>query len=506
MSRNTHTDPTTDRHPPRFARLPGARPLFGHAPALLRRPFPLLAAAARAGDLVEIRLGPKPAYLACTPELVREVLLHPETYDRGGVFIDAAREIVGAGLVTCPWSQHPRQRRLVRAGLTQARLRTYAPIMIRELEAAASVLREDVPFDLRAEVGSISARVIVKTMISACPTDADENAIATMVRDLPVVMSGLVPHMIVRACGLRGTPTRGDRAFRRARERLYRAVDAVVADYRAHPRAPAGTPDMLRALMDHRDDDGEAFTDRELRDQVMTVLTAGQATTAVALAWTFKVLADHPEVEARVFGEIDRVLAGHPVTAEDLPRLEYTRRVLTETLRMYPPVWIFTENVAEPTRLAGTPLPAGATIVWSPHQIHHDARWYPDPERFDPDRWLPEHAATTPTGAFLGFGAGPRRCAGADFAHTEMLLTLAVLTRGRRFRPAPGARVHPITTVEYATGPLYMTYQSRSPRTRRPGAAPDIVGRPGPACGRHPQPTDDHRLRHGDDLDGTASP
>ncbi|MFF1717769.1 cytochrome P450 [Streptomyces sviceus] len=450
---------------PGRGRLPGALPLLGHAAALYRDPLGLLGRMRRHGDLVEVRLGPRRAYVACNPEVVREVLLDPGTFDRGGAFVDALRQVAGNGLITCFWRDHPRQRRLLRPAFSRESLRQYVPLMMREIEEVTSSWRAGAVVDLTAEARVIAARVAIRTMFATDSTDA----VAAMEKDLPVVLDGLFVQIFTRAARLHRLPTPGNRAFAKSLRRLHGMIERFIADYRTRDTPGA---DLLTALITHRDENGESFSDEEIHDQVLTMLGAGVATTAALLSWTFKVLAERPDVEARVHAEADRVLGGRAANEADLPGLQYTRRVLTESLRMYPPVWLTTEVTSVATRLAGVALPAGTTVMWSPHLLQHDSGLFADPEVFDPDRWLPERAAEVPRGAFVPFGSGSRKCIGDTFALTEATLAVATICARWRLRLTPGTRIRPVVKLGYSPGPLPMVC---TPRTPVPAADVDAV-------------------------------
>jgi cytochrome P450 len=183
------------------------------------------------------------------------------------------------------------------------------------------------------------------------------------------------------------------------------------------------------------------MTDEQLRDEAMTLLLAGHETTANAFAWTWLLLGQNPEVEARLHAELDRVLAGRTPTVEDVPALVYTRMVFSEAMRLYPPAWVVARKALEACPLGSFTLPAGALVLMPEWVTHHDARWYPEPERFDPERWTREALASRPKFAYYPFGGGSRLCIGEQFAWMEGVLVLATLASRWRFRLVPG---HPI--------------------------------------------------------------
>ncbi|MGI5472151.1 cytochrome P450 [Streptomyces sp. CA-132043] len=231
-------------------------------------------------------------------------------------------------------------------------------------------------------------------------------------------------------------PTPGNRRYRSACTRLHRAIDGIIAERRASP----GGDDLVAMLLEARDEDtGEPLSDKDIRDQLVVMSGAGFETTANSLAFAFWLLSQHPEAEKRVHDEVDRTLAGRTATPADLDGLDYTRRVVHEVLRMYPPGWFFTRVTTTETTLAGHRLPAGTALLYSAYLLHHRPDLFPDPERFDPDRWLERSGDCLPRGAHVPFGGGNRKCIGDQYALVEMTMALASVCARWSVRPDPGA-------------------------------------------------------------------
>jgi cytochrome P450 len=235
----------------------------------------------------------------------------------------------------------------------------------------------------------------------------------------------------------------------------------IIADRR---RAPAQhTGDLLALLMAVRDDEsGEGLTDRELRDQVMTFIVAGQETTAVALTWTFYLLARHPQAAARLESELAEVLGGRVPQASDLPRLAYTRRAIEESLRIFPPVWGVVRDARVADEIGGYHIPARSMVVLSPYITHRHPAFWPEPERFDPDRFLPERVAERPKFAWFPFLGGPHQCIGQEFAMMELTLVVAMVAQWFRLELSPDYRleVKPMLSLR-PRGPLWMSLRRR---------------------------------------------
>jgi cytochrome P450 len=195
--------------------------------------------------------------------------------------------------------------------------------------------------------------------------------------------------------------------------------------------------DLLSMLLLAQDEDGNHMTDKQLRDEVVTLVLAGHETTANALTWAWYLLSQHPEIEARLHEEVDRVLGGRLPTLEDLRRLEYTNMVFKETMRLYPPIPTYARQSLVPVELGGYMLPAGSIILISPHVFHMDTRWWHNPEQFEPERFSKENEKSIPKYAYLPFSAGPRVCIGNSFAEMEAVLILATMSQQYRLRLDP---------------------------------------------------------------------
>ena len=207
---------------------------------------------------------------------------------------------------------------------------------------------------------------------------------------------------------------------------------------------------------------GPGMTDQQVRDEAMTIFLAGHETTANALTWTWYLLAKHPEIEARLHAELDTVLGGRPPTFEDYRRLPYTERVLTESMRLYPPAWIVGRTAMEDLEVIGYKIPAKSILLVSQYVNHRAPEYFPDPENFDPDRWLPEAEALRPKLSYFPFGAGPRQCAGEAFAWMEGVLVLATLAQHWRARLIADQPVEllPAITLRPKDG-LHVTLEKR---------------------------------------------
>ncbi len=283
----------------------------------------------------------------------------------------------------------------------------------------------------------LTQEIIVKTMFSTS-IGADADVAARAFSDALAYMNQLLLLPIPLYHKL---PLPAKRRFYQA----VRTLDAIVYRIIAERRVSASAPDdLLGMLVSARDaETGEGMSDRQIRDEVMTIFLAGHETTANTLAWVWHLLGEHPQVDAAFRAEVSQVLAGRPPTAEDVPNLPYTGMVVSEALRLYPPAWMFARVLAEDDTLGGYLLPTGAMLMISPFVTHRDPRWWPDPDRFDPQRFTPEQAKARPRFAYFPFSGGPRVCIGEPFAWQEAILVMALVAQTYQLRPVPGHKVEP---------------------------------------------------------------
>jgi pentalenene oxygenase len=258
--------------------------------------------------------------------------------------------------------------------------------------------------------------------------------------------------------GTHRVPLAVNRRFTRALSIVDMHTYEIISAYR---REGVDHGDLLSMMLAARDEHGDALTDTELRDQVLMFWGGGTETTASLLAWSLHLLAQHPQIARRLQTEVDDVLGGRVAGHDDVTRLDYTTRVLTETLRLYPPSWILTRALTTETTLAGKTLPTGTILIYSPYLIHRRSDLYPNPNHFDPDRWLPDHTTTLPRGAFIPFGGGTRRCIGDTFAMLEATLALATITTRWHLHPLPGTTTQPRARITLRPHPLRMQLHHR---------------------------------------------
>jgi cytochrome P450 len=362
--------------------------------------------------------------LAKHPDLVREVLVVQAKALRKGLGLQRTKVTLGNGLLTSEGEFHLRQRRLAQPAFHRDRIAGYAATMVALAERDAASWQDGQRFDVARAMHHLTLDIVAKTLF-----DADlRGQAAELGTALTQVLDSFSVLLIIVGDRMYDWPTPRMRRVRRAIPVLDAAILGLVADRR---REGGDRGDLLSMLLTARDEegDGTGMTDRQLRDELMTIFLAGHETTANALAWTWWFLAQHPEVEARLHEELDRVLAGRAPTMADVPALPYTRAVFSESLRLRPPAYATTREAVDEVVLDGQRIPAGSQVMVSPWVTQRDPRWWTDPLRFDPDRWAPGRDEPRHKHAFFPFGGGTRVCIGEQFAWTEGILLIASIAR-----------------------------------------------------------------------------
>jgi cytochrome P450 len=419
---------------------PGPRGHFltGHLSELKRDWLGALTRYAREyGDFVPLRLGPKPAFLLGHPDLIESVLVAMNRSFNKSPTLRNGRRLFGNGLLMSEDSFWRRQRRLMQPAFHQERIVGYGRTMVAYTQELLDDWPDGAARELQGDFSALTLKIVCRTMFGTDAsglTDQVEAATATISRRFSNRLGGLsllLPD---------GLPLPGNFAFLRAADRLDEIIYTII-DQR---RRSAGDPrDMISLLLAARTRDGSQMSDRELRDELMTLFLAGHETSALTLTWAVWLLAQHPAVEARLLAELDQVLGGRPAGAEDLAALPYTEAVVRETLRLYPPAWALARETLKPVEIGGYPVPAGAIVIMPQWVVQRDPRWYDQPDEFRPERWLDGLVERLPEFAYFPFGGGGRQCIGIEFARMEAALVLATVVRQFRFELDPSRAVTP---------------------------------------------------------------
>ena len=405
------------------------------------------------GDVALVRLGRTRLYLLNHPDLVKDVLVLEHRRFHKGRGLELAKYLLGDGLLTSEGEFHRRQRRLAQPAFHQQRIAGYAAAMVRQsgrLSERWAELGDRPPVvDIHAEMMRVTLAIVAETLFGAdVEGEAQEigQAIATSMELFRSYMSLPFAPLLERL------PLPSTRRFLKARARLDTTIYRLIAERRA---AAEDRGDLLSMLLLAQDEEGSGgMTDQQLRDEAMTLFLAGHETTANALTWSWYLLSQHPEVEARLHAELDMVLEQRRAEAADVHRLPYASAVLAESMRLYPPAWVIGRRAIMEHEVAGDRVPRGSSVLVSQWVMHRDPRFFPDPQRFNPDRWTEAARAARPRFAYFPFGAGPRICIGEQFAWMEGVLVLATLARRWRPRLVPGQRIalQPSITLRPAGG------------------------------------------------------
>ena len=397
---------------------------------------------ARYGDVVPVRLGPRRALLFYHPNAIEDVLVTRNRDFVKSPGVRLLRPLLGEGLLLSEHDFWLRQRRLVQPAFHRQRVAAYGEVMTAYAERRLADWKDGDVRDVHDAMMALTQAIVAKTLFDAEVSDEAHEV-------------GTASHVLMRDFGARlgsllqllpaWLSTPGNLKARRAIERLDQVVYRIIA---ARRQSGEDRGDLLSILLHAQDaDDGTVMTDRQVRDEVMTLFMAGHETTAVALSWTWYLLAQHPEVDARLADELGTVLGSRAPTAADLPRLKYTEMVVTESMRLYPPAYAMGRMSSVPTEIAGLPLDAGVVVILPTWVVQRDARWFEEPEAFRPERWEDERTRKNPRYAYFPFGGGPRQCIGYGFAMMEACLLLAAIAQRFRLTLQPGQRVTPTPYV-----------------------------------------------------------
>lgn len=436
--------PTIPTRPPG----PKPRPFFGVLREFRKNAAEFLERTARQyGDVVYLRVGPQHIYFLSDPAVIKDVLVTNQAQFKKSRMLERARMLLGDGLLTSEGEFHKRQRRLVQPAFHRDRLTAYAAIMSERAAQCRERWKPGEHLEISKEMMRLTLAIVARALFSAnVDSEADEiGAALTEVFGMFEVILLPFSEWIEK---LKLPPMR---RFYRARERLDATIYRLIAERRA---SASDTGDLLSMLLAARDeDDGGIMSDKQVRDEALTLFVAGHETTAVAVAWAWYLLSQNPEAEARFHSEIDQVLDGKLPGFEDLPRLRYTESVFAETLRLYPPAWAVGRRTLQDYRVGEFTIPSGAIVLMSPYAVHRDPRWFSDPLKFSPDRWLNEDSAR-PKFSYFPFGGGARVCIGDRFAWSEGILLLATIAQRWRLRLEPGHRVEtrPLITLRSKHG------------------------------------------------------
>jgi cytochrome P450 len=417
---------------------PPAYPVLGHLPHFLRDRLGFLSRCARDyGEVVKLRIG-STTYLLTSPADIKHVLvLNAENYDKTPRLTSTmGKRLSGEGLMTHSGPTHVRQRRLLQPIFYKTAVQIHGDTVVQNTERMLETWPVDTPLDISSELITVARGNMIQSLFGMDYSDGDGRFVNAL-----MTRRQYIQYWLTSPFPLEYLPVGRTREFRRARKSIDQSLLAAVRRSRA---ATVPSNDLLSRLVHARYEDGTGMTDEQICGEALTLATTGYETIGAALGWTCYLVCQHPEVEATLRAELDAVLNGRPPCGEDVPRLRYTWMVLSESMRLYPPTWMFVRVALADDRLpSGAEIPAGSKIFLSQYVMHRNPRYFPAPDVFDPARFSDAAKAGRPQFAYFPFGGGPRVCIGEGFAKMESVLVLACLLRRFRLKVVPGQVMEP---------------------------------------------------------------
>ena len=439
---------------------PKNAPFVGNLPSFRRNPVKFLTRmAATYGDMAYYKLGPIDAYFFNHPDFVRDILVTRQGNFVKSRMLQRARVLLGEGLLTSEGQFHLRQRRMVQPAFHRDRLAGYAAIMSEYAARKREQWRAGETLDVADEMMRLTLAVVGTTLFSAdVESEAGEigSALTSVLKMFDMLMLPFSEYF-------EKLPFPAIKRFEKGRDTLDRIIYRMIAERRACGEDKGDLLSMLLMSQDEESTDADrTMSDKQVRDEALTLFLAGHETTANALTWTWYLVSQNPECEARLHREIDEVLNGRTPGFDDFPNLRYTEMVVAESMRLYPPAWGIGRMALENFEIGGVEVPAKSICIMSPYVMHRSPAYYPDPERFDPERWTPAARQARPKFSYFPFGGGSRVCIGERFAWLEGVLILATFAQKWKLRLVPGHPVEilPLITLRTKHG-MKMTVEAR---------------------------------------------
>jgi cytochrome P450 len=430
--------------PATVPRGPKARLITGHLSAFRAGPLEFLSRSAREyGDFVPLRIGVKRILLVSDPAAIEEVLVTRSRDYVKHFGLKETKTLLGNGLLNSEGDFWLRQRRLVQPAFHRDRIRQYGREMIEYTRRMLAGWKDGDKRDLVVEMMALTLKIAAKTLF-----DAEETGDADVIREQLGKSIRLFNERFTSFIRLPiGWPSPRNLKMRAVTKRLNQIIYKYIE--RRRSEGLGDRHDLLSLLLHARDEagDGRGMTDEQLRDEVMTLFLAGQETTALALSWTWYLLAHHPDVEETLVAELHRELGDRPIAVDDVARLKYAEAVINESMRLHPPAYVLGREAIRDTTVGGHPVPKGWTVFMAQSVVHHDPRWWHEPENFRPERWLDGSTKDLPKFAFFPFGGGPRMCVGNIFAMMETIIGLAEVARRFHFERTETAPLEPVPSI-----------------------------------------------------------
>lgn len=392
------------------------------------------------GDAVLVAIGPKKLYIFNHPDHAKHVLADNAANYHKGIGYTEAKRALGDGLLTSEGALWKEQRRTIQPVFQHKRIAAQADVIIDEALGLVERLRghlDGAAVDVLSEITALTLGVLGTTLL-----DADLGAFESIGHSFEAVQDQALFEMETLGMVPQWLPLKGQRTFRKARADLERITEILVEYRKANPSA-SGDDVLTRLIESTGKESDRRVAERRVRDELVTLLLAGHETTASTVGWTLNLVSQHPEVRQRLHDEAVAVYGDRRPSYEDLAKLRYTNMVLQETMRLFPPVWILPRRAVGPDEVGGYPIPAGAEILICPYTLHRHPRYWPEPLKFDPERFDPDVQSNRPRYAHIPFGAGPRFCVGNHLGMMEATFIISTLMRDLRLTQVPGFQVKP---------------------------------------------------------------
>lgn len=456
---STSTRPQSTQGVSSYASIPGPKNHLKSMLAFQRTPLQFLTHMRKTyGDVSRFNLLNLPLVIINHPDDVQRVTQkNHKNYDKNALLFNASKSVFGNGLVTNAGGETwLHQRRLMQPAFHRRRIEAMATLMTDSILEVVhdwdNILKERQVFDLEVEMMRLTLKIVSLALFSMDVSN-EANPFGKACEQVNESLTNYIRFPLIPL------------SWRWRYQKALRSIDEICYDLiRQRKEGDGDKADVVSMLLNAKDEEtGEGMTDQQLRDEVITLLFAGHETTAVTLTWLWYLLAQHPDVEAQFHAELDSVLNGRIPTMEDLNQLKYTKMLVDESMRIYPSAWEVMRHTIDDDVLGGYEIPAGTILFWSQYIVHRHPDFWQDPEKFNPENFLPELAAKRHPHAYSPFGNGPRLCIGASFAYTEILLTLAVMGQHYRFRIPEGAPpVVPVALLTLHPSSSVMRLEPRS--------------------------------------------
>ena len=389
------------------------------------------------GDIASFKFGPFTGYAINHPDFVHQVLVTDSAkVNKSTATKNILDPVLGNGLFTSDGDFWKGQRKLMQPAFHTKRIGAYADAIVHFADQLAAQWGQGSTVEMDDAMTLLTMQIISKTLFDA-DVNSEASELSSAVTDVLSVVNEKFNSLFPAPYRI---PTATHRRFKAAQERLDAIIQKFIDDWRMQG---ADKGDLLSMIMMARDENDQPMADKQIANEAMTLFGAGHETTANALTWTWYLLSQHPEIEARLLEELDSVLGGRLPTLEDLPNLRYTEQIVKESLRLYPPAWAITREVLEPITIGGYEIPKRGVVMLNMYGIHRDERFFPEPQLFNPDRFTPEREKELHKYAYFPFGGGPRVCIGNAFAMMEAKLILATLAPRFQAALATGQIVEP---------------------------------------------------------------